>query len=449
MGPLSTRTRKRGLRFSRFVRRSFCVAFAGGFAAFAVAAQEGSPPAARDSRLDELERLNRELRARLEALERARRAPDPRTDPQDEEKAGSLDGTAFAGPGLAVRYADVRATFQFFGDVGFGSRSPARPGEGNASFALGTAGLFATVQMGERFQVLSETILEAGEVDTVIDLERLWGSWTFDDRLYARFGVEHSPTSYWNRLYHHGKWLFPTVDRPATAQFEDDEAILPVHYAGLELGGAASTCLGRLEWVGVVSNGRAPAADRREVFSDRNDAKALDLGFGLAPSGLEPLRFGALIHVDKIPPNPANPSQPRPIRERIESAHADFRSGALEILAEASWIGHEDLATGQRYRHRAGYLQVAYEIGDWTPYTRFDARSMRLGDPFFAGDLASDPLDRDLDRRVHLFGVRYDLHVNAAAKFEVGLGREERRDSSGSVSRGSATSFAMQLAWTF
>jgi hypothetical protein len=386
-----------------------------------------------ERRLEDLERENRELRARLDALERIGAAA-----PEE-----GLEVDEAVGPGINFRYRDARATFRIFADAGFAYANPEESDQGHSAFALGTVDLFGSMQLGERVHILSETLVKKRGDETGIEQERLWASWTFSDLLYAKLGVDHSPISHWNRIYHHGEWLFTTADRPFLGQFEEGTGFLPSHFAGLELGGSLPTSLGRLEYVGTVSNGRGPEVDERQVFSDANDDKAFELGLGLAPEGAEPLQIGVAAHIDKIPENPANPAQPDPIREQIVTAYADYRAPGLEILAEGGWIRHEDTGTDETFHHRSGYVQLGLPAGACTPYTRFDIRSMRENDPYFA------EADRDLDRRIQIFGVRYDLHANLAAKLELGLGRTERRHSSGDLTRDSLTTAEFQLAWVF
>jgi len=191
------------------------------------------------SRVRELERQNAELQRRLQRLENAAAssapaeggeahaagpsgAPAAQTSVTTSEVAPSAsagapaahpeiatDSSEEVGLGLIARYGTVRASFQVFGDAGFGWANPSEHDTSNASFAIGALDLFSAVQIGEHFQALSETVLE-GDTDTNevnIDLERLWAAWTIDDALYLKIGREHSPQSRWDRRYHHGKWL--------------------------------------------------------------------------------------------------------------------------------------------------------------------------------------------------------------------------------------------------
>src|SRR5262245_22937859 len=169
------------------------------------------------SRAQEATTTEPDLKERLRALEEKNRALEERVRSLEEQPAEAAEPQAPVGEeappleeeglglGLVGRYRNVKLTFQLFGDVGVNYQNPVAGDRSNAAFALGSLDFFATAQVGERFQALSETVVTGVENATNFSQERLWGSWTVNDHLYAKLGVEHSPLSYWNRLYHHGK----------------------------------------------------------------------------------------------------------------------------------------------------------------------------------------------------------------------------------------------------
>lgn len=437
----------------------------------ATSALAQNPPAqtALESRVEELERQNAELRRRLEVIESSRfreegRVPVPsgvsrtRVAPPTEDASDAAASTlaspvgdvsdeegGFEGLGLVTNYGKVRASFQLFGDAGAVYANPPEPDTSESTFAIGALDLFATAQVGERFQALSEVVAEGDSSDNEVafELERLWGSWTLNDALYLKLGREHSPTSHWNRRYHHGKWLWTSATQPFLARFEDDGGPLPVHQVGIEAGGRFDVAAGVLNYVGVISNGRG--RDTLEVtnFGDRNDGKAFELGGGFAPQLFPGLTVGADFRADEIPSLGDDPTRARAIRELIETAYVDYDDGALVAIGEVGFVAHKDRTADRTFHHRSVYFQVGYRLGDFTPYTRFDWRDMRRGDPFF---IASD---LDLDQWDQLFGLRYELTDNAALKLEGGFGRGERRTGAGDTGRRSLSSFAVQLAWGF
>jgi hypothetical protein len=412
-----------------------------------------------ERRVRELERQNADLIRRLEEVERrqqpAATAPVSTTGvaaaPAPVAAAGQgvdelPEETTGSGLGLHARYGNVRASFQIFGDAGFGYRNPQAPGEGKeTAFAAGSLDLFTNAQLGEHFQTLSEIVLEgdSGTNELDFELERLWGAWIASDELYLKLGREHSPLSMWNRRYHHGKWLWTSATQPFLARFEDDGGPLPVHQVGLEVGGRAVVPWGTLDYVGVVANGRGREADEVQNVVDHNTNKALDVALSVVPAALPGVTIGASVYLDEIPSLPDDPTRRHAIGEVIETASLFYFGGALEALGEIGLFQHDDRTSGRTFQHYAGYLQLGYHLGRFTPFGRIDARDMERGDPFFAPD------GIDLDEWEPALGLRYDVNDNVAVKLEVAGGRTEKPTLAESSSWESFARLALQLAWVF
>lgn len=371
-----------------------------------IRAQEPTP-AELARQLEELRQRNEALEARVGALE---------AEGQAEEDQGS---------GLIARYGDVTATFQVFGDVGANYRNPAEDALGNSNFYLGSVDFFANVQFGDRFRILSESVLDArGGERFGVDQERLWAMWTVSDLLYVKLGTEHSPVSRWNQLYHHGRWLETSVSRPLLGRFEGDDAILAMHTTGLEFGGREQTDLGGLDWFLSISNGRGLQPTNKQRSEDKNDGKKIDVGVAFSPNAVRDLRVGTAFTYDEIPPDPsvATPGRARGMREFVAAANTQYRLGPFDLLAEYVWIEHtaRDVLAPATYHHNAAYAQVAWRAGQLTPFARMDYRNMERNDPFYV------PSGRDLDILRPIVGVRYDASDNIAAKLEFAWERQER-----------------------
>jgi hypothetical protein len=417
-----------------------------------------------EERDKELQEQNRDLRQRLESFEGKKAAQptrptsdtrpkggSPPTAPQEggEEDDSSVEAL---GSGLGLTAADgrIQALFNLYCDVGFLFSNPPEAQHAHSSFGFGSIDIFGTGQLSERFQVLTETVLEGSDNEIGLDQERLWASWTFNDLLYAKLGLEHLPTSRWNRVYHHGKWLQLTVERPFLARFEDDGGILAKHFVGIEAGGHVNGSLGRLEYLAIVSNGRGKVPEDRQTIFDQNDAKAFDAAIGFVPACLDRLRIGGAFRFDELPGDPAVPARAHSIRELQGNVNLEWKSkpkpaGQLEVLTEWILLSHQDRTAGGTFRHSSFYFQTGYQIAalNLTPYMRFDRKDMQRSDPFY------EPEDRDLDQWEQLFGLRYDFTSNAAIKGEVGLGQAERRSQNGDIRQVTTISVRFQLSWVF
>lgn len=371
------------------------------------------------------------------ATSTVRAQADPAQEEEEEEEG--------SGEGIVARFGGVTASFQFFGDVGAAYDSRADSSGSRTSFLAGSFDFFSAVRLNDHLQTLAEVVAEFDDDTNEIgfELERLWGQWSRNDAFYLKAGREHGPVSRWNRRYHHGRIFWPAATQPFLARFEDQGGVLPIHYAGVEVGGTLHTGAGALGYIGVVSNGRG--LERTEVTNvrDRNDTKAWDAGFSFSPSGVSGLVLGANYRRDRIPPDPALGPIATETRETISTAFGELRAGRFEASAEFARIEHEGVSFGPRFRHRSWYLQMNCRREGLEPYARVDVRRMDVGDPFFIA------ADLDLDRWDALAGVRIDLGDQAAFKAEGGRGRAEERDGTGAVGRRGFTLSTLALQWVF
>ncbi len=410
----------------------------------AAAAQGG---AAHERRIGQLEKENRELRDRLERVEQ-RDTDDQRTmiaeavQDYEEQSAG-------VGLNMLVRRNDITAMFQIFGHVGAVYSNPEKTNRSNTFFFNGSVDFFMSAKIGDHFQVLSETVFQSGvgidSDSSGFDQERLWGAWRFSDAVQVKFGLEHSPISLWNRVFHHGAWLELTISRPFLARFEAGGGILPMHNAGIEITGSFPTAAGRASYFVVVSNGRGPGAADVQEFSDRNDHKAVTLGLALEPARVEGLKIWLFWRVDEAPPDTDDPARARPVRIHMFSFQLQYEGEKFEVLSEVLHISNDDRTGGTTFEHWAAYVQVGYLLNDrWTPFLRVGGRWMDRGDPYYA------PLNRDLDIFGVVLGVRFDFLDNVAMKLEIGAGEQERRrGGSSTIDEGGYIVISYQLSWIF
>lgn len=118
-----------------------------------------------------------------------------------------------------------------FGDVKWSGSD--KTGD-TSGFALGGLDFFARQQITENTTGFFEFVYENTADGVVLDVERLWVKRDFNPAFSLAAGRFHAPLGYWNRNFHHGVLLQPSVSRPSFIDFEDGEAaILPMHMIGV------------------------------------------------------------------------------------------------------------------------------------------------------------------------------------------------------------------------
>ena len=347
--------------------------------------------------------------------------------------------------GIVAHLGTVTASFRFFGDIGAGYDSTIDTNTGSkTNFQTGTFDIFTSARVTDHLQILSEIGVEFEPESNEVgfELERFWASWSEHDALYVKLGREHSPVSHWNRRYHHGRIFWPAVTQPFVARFEDGGGPLPIHQAGVEVGGTVHSRAGAFGYAAVVSNGRGVVSTEVTNVSDRTNSKAWDAGVSFAPSGLPGLIFGLNYHNDRIPADPSDPLT-QAMREGIATIFGELRAGRWEAMAEAVSIDHQTVSSRPDFQHYSGYLQVNCTFKRASPYARVDVRKMALGDRFYS------PENLDLDRWDGLVGVRIDMGSQAAIKMEGGYGRSEVRDALSVVTKEHVLFGGLGLQWFF
>ncbi len=122
-------------------------------------------------------------------------------------------------------------------------------------FEWGESALFLTGNSG-RWSFLSEATFQAEKYrDKQFTLERIHVRYEFNRDNAISFGKMHTPVNYWNDNFHHGRYFFPTINRPWSFS-----RFVPIHEVGVRLSGQSPM----VEGVGydlVVGSGQSVGND--------------------------------------------------------------------------------------------------------------------------------------------------------------------------------------------
>jgi BMFP domain-containing protein YqiC len=294
-----------------------------------------------------------------------------------------------------------RMELQGFADVNFHVSN--QKGTTN-SFSLGQLDLFMTSRLSEKFSVLGELIVEAGQDNRFsFEIHRLLLRYAPNDYLNLSAGRYHTAIGFYNTAYHHGSWFQTAVNRPFIFAFESKGGILPLHNVGVAATGRIPSGSLGLHYIAEVGNGRASrsrldAAVQTAV--DDNNGKSFNLGLFSRPKSLPGFQTGFSFYRDSLTPAGA----PR-VGQSIMAGHVVYQNRLYEVLNEAVVVRHE--REGRVFYTPGLYTQFSRRFGDLRPYARYQYVNV-------PGD---DPVYPDVGRRNGpSVGLRYDVSEFAAFK---------------------------------
>jgi hypothetical protein len=410
----------------------------------------GAAPSAR-AEGDEAGEAIGQMRAQIADLEGRLRELEAR---QAQERAGTGQQTAQAAPLLATVNVNAaepepapaghtaaaqhdddhehmpggtpRMEIQGFADVNF--RASNQKGTTN-SFSLGQLDLFMTSRLSEKFSVLGELIVEAGQDNRfTFEIHRLLLRYAPNDYVNLSAGRYHTAIGFYNTAYHHGSWFQTAVNRPFIFAFESKGGILPLHNVGVSATGRIPSGSLGLRYIAEVGNGRASrsrldAAVQTAV--DDNNGKSFNLGLFARPKSLPGFQTGFSFYRDSLTPAGAER-----VGQSIMAGHVVYQNRLYEVLNEAVVVRHE---RGGRVFYTPGlYTQFSRRFGDLRPYARYQ----------YVNVPADDPVYPEVGRRNGpSVGVRYDVSEYAA--FKAQYDRTQRRRQS------PIDELLLQFAFTF
>jgi len=273
--------------------------------------------------------------------------------------------------------------------------------------------------LNRRFRFLGEYFASTKEYE----LERFQFGWQTGEESMGWVGRFHTPTSYWNSLYHHGQYLQTSITRPGIDDYEDDGGILATHASGVMI----------------------------EAGHVVDDVQGFGLAFSVGPG--EVYEDGELQPFDLL-----NPVSGHGLRAdlRLSYLFGDFSENQAGLLLGAGDINihdgplaaHDDLTDIEQYRigayldwhwpnwrvistvtsvindmqqvngsetdyFFAGYVQAEYELGTkWTLFGRLEGTTNLHSSSYL------ELFPYYIAER-QMFGSRYDFAVNQAITVEI------------------------------
>jgi len=309
-------------------------------------------------------------------------------------------------PSLRAQTPDLGPPFVqgfLFGDVVYA----ATDADDEEAFQLGQIVAHANATLTEHTVFFGEVSVTARNSGYSLAMERAIIRYDFSDVIKVSVGRYHTPISYWNTEFHHGLWLQGSVARPEAVRF--GSRFIPVHFVGAMAEGMITGT--PVNYAVGVGNGHAESIAGAGDGGDINSKRAFIASVFVRPASLFGLRIGGAAYLDRIS-DAAGPIAD----ERILSAHAAYRRGDWEGIAEFIAVNHDPIvassgSTDSRAFYVHGGRHLPRPLRDVTPYFRYEKMDIAAGDVVFGGGVLGD-------YEAYIGGVRWDFDDLAALKAE-------------------------------
>jgi hypothetical protein len=390
------------------------------------AADDSARIAVLEQKLDQSLQLIGQLSARVHDLE-ARAAPGApvaaaaptgtaaATPPDTAQRLARVEQTVTQMAAGAGQHAeDTGMPMHGFADVGVGNHNAEFPRYQGADIA--ELDFFLTPRLGSRTRALFELNFEVGSDGNVgVDLERAQIGYQFADSATVWLGRFHTPYGYYNTAFHHGQQIATSLRRPRFIEFEDHGGIMPAHTVGAWLTGSERVGDQKVTYDAFIGNSQRITLGKLDMNNAGNTHGSTIVGgnLGLLLSGaLDGLKVGVDVFQTRIEDEDLSPAYVT--RVQSYGVYAAYDTDSWEDIAEFHVFSNHDL-TGHTGTHRsdAGFVQMGYRAGRYTPYARYERGAFQQSDDYFAAQATGSSYYRTA------LGLRFDVDLVSALKLEL------------------------------
>jgi hypothetical protein len=254
----------------------------------------------------------------------------------------------------------------------------------NSTFRAGEFDLFMTSQLSDKLSFLAELVFGVDQTNSFdTDVERFQLTYRPTKYFEISGGRFHSDIGYYNTAFHHGTWFSTATGRPFMYYWEDSGGVLPVHEVGVTTTGfVPGSGKWNLHWTAEIGNGSSEFGspnfgDGVQSFASDRNRKDLNFAVYSKPEWLPGLQIGGSFMTGEL--LPSGGLVPK-VNQTISSAYAVFINSQWEFMNEAVLLHHQ-IPNGRSYNSPLSYTQLAYRIGKYHPYFRFQENNIPNNDP--------------------------------------------------------------------
>lgn len=268
-------------------------------------------------------------------------------------------------------------------------------------FAIGEQDLFITSDISDRISFIGETVFKfstASPTKFDVSVERIIIKYNFKGNHNLLIGKHHTPISYWNKTYHHGRVFFPTVDRPMIFS----EHVVELHTTGIGLQGLN---FGKMNfgYEVMVGNGIGSTDVR-----DNNKFKSLMGNLHIRPK--DGMEVGVSAFYDQFPQDieiVSDSTVEVELEHLLGGVYLAWFTSKFEFLTEGYFVNNDNALTGST-SNVAFYGYAGARFKKVVPYIRYDFAHFDEKEVFF----------HSTEKQTLAGGIRYEFNYKAVVKLE-------------------------------
>jgi hypothetical protein len=343
-------------------------------------------------------------------------APAANAPTDTAQRLTQIEQTVNQMAGSAGQHAEDRGMpMHGFADVGIGNHNAEFPQYQGVDIA--ELDFFLTPRLGTNTRALFELNFEVAQDGEVgVDLERAQIGYQFGDSATLWVGRFHTPYGYYNTAFHHGQQIATSLRRPRFIEFEDHGGIMPAHTVGMWLTGSERLSgETKVTYDLYIGNSQRITGGQLDMNNAGVTRGSVIVGgnLGVLFSGhLDGLKIGVDAFQTRIDDQDVTPEYFTQVRSY--GVYSAYDTDSWENIAEFHVFNNTDLSghTGSHHSD-AGFVQLGYRGGRFTPYARYERGSFQQSDNYFAAQETGQSYYRDA------LGVRFDVDLVTALKMEI------------------------------
>jgi len=269
------------------------------------------------------------------------------------------------------------------------------------NFGFGEWDLFITSDLNDKFSFLGETTFKyspSAATEFGVTVERLIVNFNYKGNHSILVGKHHTPVTFWNDTYHHGRVFFPTVGKPLLF----GAGIVPIHTTGIAFQGLT---LGKLKWTYNLMIGNGIGSHE---ISDNDKFKSVTASTYIQP--VNNLKVGASYYNDVISKGAEykGGTAAEKFNQQLFTGSVSYFGNKFEVLAEGTFVNNNGDSTGVA-RSYATYVYTGVRLNEnWIPYVRVDYLTYESGEAYFGNE----------DTFSFVGGIRYEITYLIVVKME-------------------------------